>query len=752
MGKKTLTNAHCLLELAERAPAAALRSFADLPECQGLKRGFDWTQGDADLPAALIEHIKPLRKEQRDPAEREALRVLRLSSPRGAAILRTVADQLYDDELIGQFLSQDGGEIGRAVWMRTHSDESAKLFDTAESIVNTCDLRGNKRLHDAFDVPGDEAPPFLWNDGVKKELEAQLTQAMRLAEPCEVIHVSLEEDDRSGQTHTTHYLVVRFAGEQVAAVEMRNRRRKSFFYFPARDATLIYAPLRKMVEVYAATLTTRAPLANVLSKHGFKAPLSNRPLDRSRYDLSRFARPLQDEKPRLDGAKVERLYLVEAKALLGHAADAVTLHIDSGAELHEVIGPRWGQHPFAEPSALLGVTLVADLVLEGETKVTPLSIVLADPGRCSLSGEKDQRLRRIGMQLLEALGVRKPLHPGSGRDDPNLIAQVARLLECATSPMDGFALDKLGIDIERLLDEGILAEGERIADMMVTLDDGAPLKVPLERCADADKVSYRDPLTGNDVVLPARLARRWKVQLDWLREELITALGSALKGPRSRHFDDEPVLLGEIDIDGHAVALYFASKMSHERAYAKVDAALRLRPRPVAGIVLTTTSTPFPFAGTNVVIPIEDVLADAGTGTAIDLDRLKVAYRHGQLAAMGGSTVTLKVAPDGHAATLYLPGKAPWRVTGKGRITVLQRLVEAWAAGTPHVNTKALMAGTGCTSPANLFTGKHSPWRDYLEKVPGTRAWQLKLTPLDRVIVDDSDTRSAAAEAVTEAV
>jgi hypothetical protein len=192
--------------------------------------------------------------------------------------------------------------------------------------------------------------------------------------------------------------------------------------------------------------------------------------------------------------------------------------------------------------------------------------------------------------------------------------------------------------------------------------------------------------------------------------------------------------------------------MSHERAYAKVDAALRLRPRPVAGVVLTTTSTPLPFAGANVVIPIEDVLADAGNGSAIDLDRLKVAYRHGQLAAMGGSTVTLKVAPDGHAATLYLPGKAPWRVTGKARIAVLQRLVEAWAAGTPHVNTKALMAGTGCTSPANLFTGKHSPWRDYLERVPGTRAWQLKLTPLDRVIVDDSDTRSAAIEAVTEDV
>jgi hypothetical protein len=744
MGKKTLTNAHCLLELTEKTSAAVLKAFSGLPECQALARGFDWSQDEAGLPQALIEHIKHLRKEQCDPAEREALRVLRLSSPRGAAILRTVADQLYDDELIAQFQSQDGGEIGRAVWMRTHSDESAKLFDTAESIVNTRDLQGNKRLHDAFDVPGDDAPPFLWNDAVKKELEAQLTQTMRLAEPCEVIHVALEEQDRSGQPHTTHYLVVRFAGDQVAAVEMRNRRRKSFFYFPARDATLIYAPHRKMVEVYAATLTTRAPLANVLSKHGFKVPLSNRPLDRSRYDLSRFARPLKDEKPRIDGAKVERLHLIEAKALLGHATDTVTLHIDSGAELHEVIDERWGNHPFAQPGALLGVTLVADLVFEGETSVIPLSIVLAEPGRCSLSGEKDQRLRRAGMQLLEALGVRKPLHPGSGVDDPNLIAQVARLLECAASPMDGFALDKLGIDIERLQDEGILVEGERITDIVVTLDDSAPMKLPLERCTDADKVRYRDPLTGNDVVLPARLARRWKVQLDWLREELITALGSALKGPHSRHFDDEPVFLGEMDIDGHAVALYFAAKMSSERQYARVDAALRLRPRAVPGIVLTTASIPFPFAGTNVVIPIEDVLSDGGDGSAIDTTRLKVAYRHGQLAAMGGTTVSLKVSADGYSATLYLPGKAPWKVTNKAKIAVLQRLVDAYTAGTPHVNTKKLMEDTGCASPANLFS-KSSPWRDYLVKVEGAHAWQLNLPTLDAPVDDNPEVKTEEA-------
>lgn len=745
MGKKTLTNAHCLLELIEKAPVPILKAFSGLPECQALARGFDWSQDAAALPTALVEHVRHLRKDQRDPAEREALRVLRLASPRGAQILTTVADQLNDNDLIAAFLAQDGGEIGRSVWMRTHSDDAARLFDVAESILNTSDIRGNKRLYDAFDVPCDDAPPFIWNDSVKKELESQLTSAMRLGEPCEVVYVPLADEKKNGDTKIIHYLVVRFAGDQVTAVQVVNRNRKSFCYFPARDATLVYAPDRKVVEVYAHTLSTRAPLANVLSKHGFKAPLSNRPLNRSRYDLSRFALPLKDEKPRLDGVKVERLYLTEAKALLGHSTDAVSLHIDSGAELHDVISRRWTNHPFSLPGAILGVTLVADLVFEGETAETPLSIVLAEPGRCSLQGEKDHRLREAGTPLLEALGVLKPLHPGSGVDDPNLVVQVARLLECATSPMDGFALAQLGIDIDRFEDEGIITEGDRITEKVVELADGERFSVTLERCTDVNQVRYRDPLTGADVVLSAKHARRWKVHLNWLREEIITALGTALQGVRGKHLDEEPVFLGELDIDGQTVALYFAAKMSSERQYAGVDTALRLRPRAVPGIVLTTASIPFPFAGTNVVIPIEDVLSSAGAQSAIDTTRLKVAYRHGHLAAMGGTAVSLKVSADGHAAVLYLPGKAPWRVTGKGKIAVLQRLVDAYGAGT-HVNTKKLMEDTNCGSPANLFS-KNSPWRDYLMKVKGAHAWQLNLPTLDEP-VEDPDASEDAAELV----
>ena len=747
MGKKTLANAHCLLDLIEQAPVSVLKTFSGLAECQALARGFDWSQDETSLCASLLEHIKHLRKEHREPAEREALRVLRLASPRGAAILSTVADQLNDADLQKIFTAQAGGEVGRSVWMRTHSDDTARLFDVAETIQNTNDIRGNKRLYDAFDVPSnDEPPPFIWNDTIKKELETQLTKVMRLAEPCELVYVQMLDKEKNGDSKTIHFLVVRFAGDQVSAVQMLNRNRKSFFYFPARDATLVYSPDRKVVEVYAHTLSTRAPLADVLSKHGFKMPLSNRPLNRSRYDLSPFAQPLKDIKPHIDGAKIERLYLTEAKALLHHATDAVSLHIDSGVDLQDVIGGRWCDHPFSQPGAILGVTLVAELVLEGEKVETPLSIVLAEPGRCSLQGERDPRMRKIGIQLLEALGVLKPLHPGSGVDDPAFVIQVARLLEHATSPMDGFALHHLGIDIDRFADEGIIIEGDRITEKVVESAEGERFSVKLERCTDPNQVRYQDPLTGVDVVLSAKHARRWKVDLNWLREEIITALGSSLQGLRGRHLDEEPVFLGEVDIDGHGVALYFAARMSNDRQYAKVDAALRLRPRATPGIVLTTASVPFSFAGTNVIIAIEDVLVSGQSATVIDDARLKVAYRHGQLAAMGGASISIKVSADGYSAVLCIPGKAPWRVTSKNKIAVLQRLVDAYAAGTPHVNTKKLLDGTNYASPANLFP-KASPWRNYIVKVVGAQAWQLSLPIFDHP-VDDGESEVEVEEAV----
>jgi hypothetical protein len=737
MAKKAMANAHCLLEMIDRAPVSALRAFSTLDECQGLIRGLDWAQNEAALPAALKQHVANLKNDRRVAAEREAMRVLRLATPESAQVLTQVALQL-DDEHHRKFHQQEGGEIGRAIWMRTASHETARLFDAAESILNAADFRGCKRLYDAFDVPCANPPPFVWNDEVRKDLEAQLTQSMRLRDSCEVIYVPLVAET-GGETKTTHYLIVRFAGDQVQALEVVNRNRRSFWYYPARDATLVYSPEHRRIEVCAHTLSTRQPLANVLSKHGFKVPLSNRPLNRSCYDLSRFAQSLQDVKPVIDGVKVERLRLTCAEALIGHHTDTVKAKISSGVDLHAVIGPRWSGNPFEMGGAIIAATLVAEFVFDGEIRLTRLEIELAEPGRCSLQNEKDPRLVRVGNALLDTLKVIRHVTPGNSADDPAFILQVANLVEFGAASMDGFALAKLGIDIDRFEREGVIVEGERLTHTRIESAQGQFFEVELNRRPDPACVEYADPLTGDVVTLPASHARKWKLRMDWLREQLVDALGTALRAARGKFAETEPVLLGDVDIDGHNVSVYFATKMSSERGYAKVDSALRLHPLAVPGIVLTTAAIPFPFAGTNVVIPIAEVLASAPVaGAVIDMGRLKAQYRHRQMAARGGSSVRLEESADGTSAVLHIPGKAPWRMTGKAKIAVLRKLVDAFASGVPQVQTKKLMDDTGCQSPGQLFP-KKSYWRDYLVAVPGARAWQLNIPAAGDApkIVDD---------------
>lgn len=754
MGLKSLINVRCLEDLIARAPLACLREFAAMPECRGAFEDLSWPASEVELAPALLAALRRRRRDQLVGAEREAWRIERMASARGAEVLLAVAEQLNDNDQLAAMARQPGGEIGRAIWMRTHSPASCRLFEVAESIVTTGDLRGGKRLHDAFEIPCEHAPAFLWTPKVKATLEAELAKAMKLEAAPEVVHIELEDQTLDGRLETVHYLVVRFAGSQTGAVEVVQGQRRSFWYYPARDATLIYAPHRRCVEAFAQNLALRAPMANAFATHGFRLPLSHRPLSVVRYDLSAFARPLKDCRPRLPAGKVERVQVTEARALIGHARDTVRIELASGAEFHDVLAQHWGNHPFAAPEMLLRVCLTAEVVFEGQEEPTPLSITVAKPGRCSLQSERDPLRRAAGEQLLEYLGVRRAAQGGDA--SPSFLAGACRLLELAASPIDGFALRDMDIDIESFANEGVLVEGERLTRCEVESTPGKRYEVALQRCADGLHVRYRDPTTGIDVLEPAHLARRWSVNLAWLREKLLGVLGSSLTGSRGVSLDADPAYLGEMRIDGRDVGVYFAARMSSETTYRKVDSYLRLRPSSVAGIVLTTSSQPYPFAGTNVVVPIEDVVANhpglggvASGATVLDRLALEVAYRHGQLAARGGTRLAMHVSQDRQSGTLTIPGFAPWLVSGPMRIVVLERLVQAALEGPAHVITKILLRDTGCDSLDGLF-GSDSRWRHYIERVAGTRAWRLRAQPAVDQTQDDSEAEDELSEETSQ--
>lgn len=170
--------------------------------------------------------------------------------------------------------------------------------------------------------------------------------------------------------------------------------------------------------------------------------------------------------------------------------------------------------------------------------------------------------------------------------------------------------------------------------------------------------------------------------------------------------------------------------MASERSYRHVDATLRQQPRSVPGIVLTTSTEPMPFAGVNVVIPIEAVLGQGEDRPTIDHEVLAVVYRSEEHTARGGASVGIRVSPDGNSGTLTIPSKAAWPVTERMKVVVLDRLVKAHHAGPSHLITTVPLEGAGCDSLDGLF-GRGSVWREYIEKVPNTRVRRLRLGPLD---------------------
>jgi hypothetical protein len=97
----------------------------------------------------------------------------------------------------------------------------------------------------------------------------------------------------------------------------------------------------------------------------------------------------------------------------------------------------------------------------------------------------------------------------------------------------------------------------------------------------------------------------------------------------------------------------------------------------------------------------------------------------------------IRVSSDGNSGTLTIPGKAAWLVTGLMKV-VVERLVNTHHVGPSHLITAVLHNGSGCSSLDGLF-GRETVWCEYIEKVPITRAWLLRLWPLVPASPEDDE-------------
>lgn len=724
MSRHSYKNIRNIITLIESAPIASLRSILVWPIAASLNSASAAT--DTMLRVSALEAARTIP--DASILEFEATRINTLFSARGAELMQVAADQLaFADEAALESFRNQPDTLGRAIWLRIYAED---VFSRIESLYQADHYRGMPKMYEAFEIRDEKLPAFKWTDEVRGKLETIINEKLQLDEPCEIVHVEMEDarNDPAGPI-LLHYLIVRHAGPTTSVWAMQNRRRKPIYYHPALEATIIYDRGRRTVEVFARDRDKRPEIAEAFSQAGFDRPLSDKPLTRLRYNLGRFRRPLGDALPQVAGGRLLRLWVEEMTVGLGNSRHRITLRVFGDGCIHDVAGKHLGaSNPFSEISWISRVVLVMDVLFDGETVARKLPVVFSEPNRCNLKNQEDARLRVFGERVLTVLGVLQQVATDEGLEDGTILGSALRLLEQPETRIDAFTLARMGIDIEALVKDGMLVEGEHLEEVIVEIEpaDGDIRVVKARVDWLSGQGSFAHPVTGVRESLPEALVRNFRVERDWLRERVLDMLAGLLKLPGGDPDEEEPVFLGEITINGGRVPIYLASRLGHDRHYNRADIKLR-REGGAPGIALTTTASGVrEFVGRCIVVPLADVIATGEGGRpTIDAEKIAIRYRRGRSLAVASATVDLIQSGDGHTATLVIPGKDPWSVTGHKQIMILRRLVDAHRSGNTAVAVKDLMDGTGCDSPQQAFR-KDSPWRDYIEKVRGVRgAWRL---------------------------
>lgn len=225
----------------------------------------------------------------------------------------------------------------------------------------------------------------------------------------------------------------------------------------------------------------------------------------------------------------------------------VTLHIRERADLHDVAEQNFGQdNAFRHVSWISRATLVIEVHLAGSRCVRQFPVTFSEPHRCSLQSQRDERLRRAGEAVLTALGVLKPVRAVRPSQAMNVLRAAIRLVERNSQSVDGVALQGAELDVDALLDAGLLIEGDHLDHVTVEVADGDTRSVPLKATTDPEVWCWEDPGTGETQKLPVRFAHRYRIDRGWLREWLTDAVAANPQVPGGDHGNDEPAFLGEL--------------------------------------------------------------------------------------------------------------------------------------------------------------------------------------------------------------
>lgn len=662
-------------------------------------------------------HVTFTRMKPQDLAlyEEEAARITRLDGPSADGLHLRLADGVDHD------CRRDLEAIPGALARSAHSYcARPALFRSIERAMQLRSYRENRRVYEAHELV---APVQIELDKIDTTaFEAAIADKLDLSEGCDVEAVELPSTD--GAEREIMLAVV--AGGALASQKTfeRDKGIDLIRYRPATELILVYRPTHGSIEVCGRDWSDRTAVATLFARQALGEELSERPLKQRNYDLRPFARNLSPEIPSALQDRITDLHVTEARFALGSYDRKITFSALAGEPIEKVaadalqgLGTRHGR-PF-----LCDVELFMRV---GTPKGKPRSLRfrVTNQNRSTLQSETDPDKRKIGFELLEALGVVSTLAEPGHEAVSELLPGLLQLLEHEAETIGWNELRELDLEIPRLTRLGFLQQ-RTIAATVLIEDDLGPIEaqvVPNVGDQTAALQQAEDDILRKEDLDPLL---RWTINRAFVRETVIKRLSALGLNQRPVDCGHNLMALGNGVVGEEARPVYLWERAGNLKAIEKVDRTLRDRRDKSPGLILTPGQRLVGFLGKHMVISLTSLLDD---DHVLDPELLATLWAEGRATATAADGVELD--DKGDCAVLTVPGEDPWTIIGWNRVELVRKLHAAWKRGDQGVVTADLISHTKSTSPQAVLG---PDWRPLIVNryiySPRRRYWALKAPP-----------------------
>ena len=708
MPRRTLPFGPHLLGLVEDARADLLVSVLQIRE-DDHEPNFDLPTEAPDLAEEeavhgfrqlVVEALSHFDRDELGPTERRCGRIRSLATGKGIVSLNTIIAQKLDPDRAQEFDRQPD-PLCRSIWAFIHVRET---FEDAESFQFARQFRDHGKLYDAFEVELDNAVAVDAGSIDEVALAERTRQVLGLKPDvsCTVKALDLPATD----AHPASIMViVRHGGPLSSVYDHRNDgRRGTIYYRPPNEATLIYTPQQRQIEVCGDSPVFRQKVTDAFAEVALEQDVSEKPLTWKRYNLTRFRESFRLELPAVEGYEIKFAKVLEAQVRLGTWSRKLQLKVTVDDDIQDVARRYLGaNNVFRRAEAFSRIGIAVGYSRVGDAAERSLNITVAGTKSCNLQSNKDPDERALGFALLRAWGILNAFRQIPHDDLRAMFPQLVRLYDRIENEVSGTHLVELGLDPLRMIEGGLLERRDR-QDVVLTEDDDEDVFVEgsIKPSGQKGMVATVDEYGKEVGTRPAADVDMFSINEQWLHETLLRLIRPILRKRSAQIIDPDLTVLGAMQIGGAEVPVYVARRLHDAKIAQKLDLHLRARNTAGVGIVLAAGDDNPDHLGANVVVPLVSHLAPASEELLFDGDSLEFAYRNNLSLARGG--VLPRVVRSGtQVGTLYVPGRDPLHLGGNDQLTIFERLVNAFVKGSPDVPVKALMDGLGTRSPQPAF-------------------------------------------------